>query len=153
MLGGASIATGVVGAVPGVNIGVATLLTGTSVVLGLAGMIESMDEQGEQETQDKWEYKATETTGGIISTVSDMSVFSHNLIIDISVVHYSSVTVDLTDKIKQNDAMPVPYQNDELPWMGNHETMEWTIDIPAYSSSEDPENNPPTVIGDPEKGL
>lgn len=66
LLGGASVALGVGTLVPGVNVGVASFLTGTSVVLGLAGLVESMDDQGEWETQtqDKWEYKAKETTDG-----------------------------------------------------------------------------------------
>lgn len=158
MLGGASIATGAAALVPGVNVGVATLLSGTSIVFGLAGMVESMDEQGEQQThtQDKWEYTATESTdsfwGG--GSVSDVSVFSHNLIIDIPVEHYSSATVDITDEISHNDnGIAVPYQDDELPWMSNNGTLEWTVDIPAYSSTEDPEDNPPTVIGGPEESL
>lgn len=81
-------------------------------------------------------------------------MFSHNLILDIPVEHYNSATIDITHKIKHNhDGIAVPYQDDELPWMSDNGTMEWTIDIPAYSPSENPENNPPSIIGGPENEL
>lgn len=157
MLGGASLATGAAAGIPTLGVGTAALLTGTSVVLGLSGMIASMDDQGEWETQneDKWEYKAKETDGFlIIDYPSDISVFSHNLIIDIPVEHYESRTINITDKIEDNgDSLEQPYQDDELDWIQNNETREWTVDIPSYSPWEDAKEDPPTVSDGPEKQL
>lgn len=152
MLGGASLATGVAAGIPTLGIGTAAFLTGTSVVFGLSGMIASMDDQGEEETQtdDEWSYRAKETTGGIISFRKDISVFSHNLIMDIPVKHDESRSIDIVDKINTNgNVLAIPYHDDERPWMQNHEQRDWALEIPAYSSDENARNNPPTVADAP----
>ncbi|WEL16325.1 hypothetical protein SVXHr_0140 [Halorhabdus sp. SVX81] len=150
MLGGASIATGVAAGVPTLGVGTAALLTGTSAVFGLSGMINSMDDSGETEIQkeDKWKYHLKETDSFLIFNYDkNISVFSHNLIIDVPVEHGESASIDIYDSIEESGATPVPYQDDEKPWVNNHESMEWTVDIPSYRSGEDPEKNPPSPDG------
>lgn len=155
LLGGASIATGLAAGVPTLGIGTAAFLTGTSVVLGVGGLVASMDDEGTTETQtkDKWKYNLKETTGGVLNNRKDIAVFSHNLIIDVPVDHGQSAHIDIYDKIQANqDALAVPYQ-DEATWVDNHKTGYWQVYIPSYSASDDPEQNPPEPMFNPQKTL
>ncbi|WP_436925586.1 hypothetical protein [Halosimplex amylolyticum] len=142
LLGGGSIATGLAAGVPTLGVGTAATLTGTSFVLGLAGLYSGLGDYGEEVKATESMYRYNGKTkhkwgpGGIFTEVPSADVFTHHLAIDVPVKHGNSVEFTVRDKVK-----PTNLDDPGANWLsnGNHNSGSWTVTVPSYDQGEDPE--------------
>lgn len=148
ILGAAGLGLGIVAGAPTLGTGTATILTGTSAVLGAGSLVSSLDNEYDRTRQDssKWEY---EMKNEGLAGPDPISGFVHNAIINVPVPHNEYGHVKITSEIGNSGTRPVP-QKDPHDWIGSYgDTDYFDVFFSNYENAEEARSSPPSITSKP----